>query len=566
MKKEVLLEINRFRQISGLINESKIPGVGFVVDLLDESPTIFRGLTNDQLNASLESLRLRFPDNKVIRSMTPETFRNSWKGLDNSMKSFIVKGLLDEGIPVIDDLVVKSIGDIIKLEPRQIRYKMFDYEKFTDFMNYLEDKGIEIGDTTVINSLERTFLSLRKTKVLSKQEYKMLLKQIENYNPMKFIGDVRDAFRGTRDVIETRIIKLSNEFQSKVRTNPGMKPEQLEELQKVYSAAISRELNKIEIMANEAAAEVFLKLDIDPKLKDIIENSPEEFFEDFRKLRDADISNIGVAINEIFSKFGKAINPFTRNTNGKLRLKLPKEVSSDFIQFFSTGQWAKFSDVYRYAVKTSAAESGAKKATYYATLLINSYKGHFMAHAAYIMLFTLIEFLRVKEAINSFMVAIGQKPPYDIESLAGQGIVQMDDFLSILWRNFKDVNGLEFAIPYVGTFEKSPLALILKAVRGDDTNLLFPDVQDLIGYDPEMEEEFQDVFNDAEQTQLQYTLEGVKNAAAEELRPYFWQNEDGEILYRGYNKKKKVTDYLITLEDGEYYVDLGTSKIKVSEI
>lgn len=558
MKKEILLEINRFKQISGLINEAKIPGVGFIVDILDESPTLFRGLTNDQLNASLESLRLKFPDNKVIRSMTPETFRNSWKGLDNTMKSFIVKGLLDEGIPVIDDLVVKSVGDIIGLEPRQIRYQMFGFEEFTDFMNYLEGIGIEIGDTTVINSLERTFLSLRKTKVLSKTEYKMLLKQIENYSPMKFIGDIRDAFKGTRDVIETRITKLSNEFQSKVRTNPGMKQEQLEELQNVYSAAISRELNKIEIMANEAAAEVFLKLDIDPKLRNIIETSPEEFFEDFRKLRDADVSNIGVAINDIFSKFAKAINPFTRNTNGKLRLKLPKQASSDLIQFFTTGQWAKFSDVYRYAVKTSAGESGAKKSTYYATLLINSYKGHLMAHAAYIMLSTLIEFLRVKEAINGFMVSIGQEPIYDIEALAEQGIVQADDFLSILWKNFTEVSALEFAIPYVGTFEKSPVAWIVKKVRGDDTNLLFPEVQDLLGFDPEMDEEANEVFNNTEIP----TLEGAKNVAPEYIRNSIWEN-DGLIYLRDSNG----IDCLISIEDGVYYVDLPEpeGKIKLSE-
>ena len=85
--------------------------------------------------------------------------RNSWKGLDNSMKSFIVKGLLDEGIPSIDNLVVRSLGDIINLEPRQIRYQMHGFDKFTDFMDYLEGINIEIDDSAVINSLERTFLS-----------------------------------------------------------------------------------------------------------------------------------------------------------------------------------------------------------------------------------------------------------------------------------------------------------------------------------------------------------------------------------------------------------------------
>jgi hypothetical protein len=62
------------------------------------------------------------------------------------------------------------------------------------------------------------------------------------------------------------------------------------------------------------------------------------------------------------------------------------------------------------------------------------------------------------------------------------------------------------------------------------------------------------------------TLDGAKKAAPDDVKNFFWQNNDGEILYRGYNDDNEITDYLITLEDGEYYVDLGTSKIKVSEI
>ena len=87
---------------------------------------------------------------------------------------------------------------------------------------------------------------------------------------------------------------------------------------------------------------------------------------------------------------------------------------------------------------------------------------------------------------------------------------------------------------------------------------------------PELEDEIRQVENDmvretpsdnAEQTQLEYTLDAVNSAAPEYMRGHFWESE-GKIYY----VNRQDIDCLITLEDGIYYIDTPIDgKIKLTE-
>ena len=81
----------------------------------------------------------------------------------------------------------------------------------------------------------------------------------------------------------------------------------------------------------------------------------------------------------------------------------------------------------------------------------------------------------------------------------------------------------------------------------------------------EMQSEADSMLRRAEQevmntTGSSATLEGAKNAAPENVRPYIWKNEQGNVLLRTRNSAGKLVDYKITLENGEYIVDMGTPK------
>ena len=65
-------------------------------------------------------------------------------------------------------------------------------------------------------------------------------------------------------------------------------------------------------------------------------------------------------------------------------------------------------------------------------------------------------------------------------------------------------------------------------------------------------------------TQLQYTLDAVKSAAPERVKPGLWQSGN-DILIASRNSDGEDVDYKISIENNQYMVDIGTRKIKLSD-
>ena len=65
-------------------------------------------------------------------------------------------------------------------------------------------------------------------------------------------------------------------------------------------------------------------------------------------------------------------------------------------------------------------------------------------------------------------------------------------------------------------------------------------------------------------TQLQYTLDAVKSAAPEVVKPGLWQSGN-DIFIASRNSDGEDVDYKISIENNQYMVDIGTRKIKLSD-
>jgi hypothetical protein len=65
-------------------------------------------------------------------------------------------------------------------------------------------------------------------------------------------------------------------------------------------------------------------------------------------------------------------------------------------------------------------------------------------------------------------------------------------------------------------------------------------------------------------TQLEYTLDAVKSAAPERVKPGLWQSGN-DILIASINSDGEDVDYKISIENNQYMVDIGTRKIKLSD-
>jgi len=264
-------------------------------------------------------------------------------------------------------------------------------------------------------------------------------------------------------------------------------------------------------------------------------------------------------------------------------------------QFFYTNQWATINKLYRLAVKMSPGESKAKTLKYIGATMIVSSIGFVMGQFIKSTLEGIWE-LYGKGGWNSILDVVdndgnGTILGVEVDSLRvsePEIISQSKNELEKVWVSitnnlWDDViesfqnRGLQDLIMRVVpggvlTYPESLFAELFALLTPGEGEL--PNIRNflftLFGYgNINHEDELERIRQELEGNIP--TLEGAKNAAPDDVKDFIWQNNDGEILYRACVEVEngeciENADFLIILEDGEYYVDMGTSKIKVSEI
>ena len=577
----------------------------------------------------LTSLVGKFKSNKLYQSLDPKVFddifaagkasptpliRKELKNIDSldtfvqnidefsdDTLRFVFRQLAGKGIPEVDAVLMESISEILTGGPVANLSKLVgEYNSADEFIEFMQ-KGSELPlPKFVEDSLRRFF---RKESIISPDQaadyielnIKKLAKAADAKGGKTWFRDYfRTLFAETKD-IRAKIETLSTQFADEMETITD--PQIASEYINAYSVAISRELNRLEMKANQAAAEALSGLDIDSRLRNVIQNSNKDTFKIFRELRREDPSGFSSNIIDLASRFfnnaiprvqigeniknmfnfrknilknivGDTPNTSNIKKNGVKWIKI--NWPQDLKQYLITGQWAKFSNLYKFAIKNSSAGGAAAIGTFAIYTLIYSEIGSLIAHVIYDVGQALSSTLNIQLGINKIFTTLGLDPLYpNAEQDAQEEFASfIEEFFTKASRNLKETfagGEYSWAVPFLGTFEKSALSKLLAWVSGNPKGYGVTDVWNILkgvasGLWEEIPEEDKDFVDELETTTLVLDWESVKNAAPEDLKEWIW-TENGKV----YIMADKVTDYEVMIEDNEYVVKVGNQMIKLSE-
>lgn len=610
-------------------------------DVISEAST---GAVDDILT----SLLGKFKSNKLYQTIDPKVFddvfiagkkspnsiiKKELKNID-SLDAFVVnidefsddtlkyvfRELAGKGIPEIDAVLMESIAEVLAgTDVSDLARLVDDYNSADEFIEFMQGGSDLPLPKFVEDSLKRFFRKTSLGDAANAADYiklntKKLAKAAEAKGGKTWFGDFYRALFKDTEKIKTKIVALSEQFANDIDTVTD--PVKAQELINGYSVAISRELNLLEMKANQAAAKALMELDIDSRLKNVIQNSDKDTFKIFREIRREDPSGFASNIYELGKRFFgqiiprveigenlKNIIPFRKQivnwiggttpttSNMKKGTKWIKVVwPEDLKQYLITGQWAKFSTLYKLAVRNSAASSITAVASYAMVSLIYAEYGSIMANVVYDILQALATTFQIQIRINKIFTYFGLEPLYPNaeEEYKQEYESSLTRFFDKTKENLSNTfleGGYEWVIPIVGTFEKSALSKILGWLSGDPKGYGVGDIWTILKETADgvasglssawdyitsvAEEEGIDI--DEEGT-LELTLDAVKEVAPELVKNAIWE-KDGEILIASYREEKDSSgntvqvpvDYRIFIENNEYVVDIGTQKIKLSD-
>jgi len=610
-------------------------------DVISEAST---GAVDDILT----SLFGKFKSNKLYQTIDPKVFddvfiagkkspnsiiKKELKNID-SLDSFVAnldefsdetlkyvfRELAGKGVPEIDAVLMESIAEILAgTDVSDLARIVDEYNTADEFIEFMQGGSDLPLPKFVEDSLRRFFRKTSLGDLADSADYiklniSKLAKAANAKGGKTWFGDFYRALFKDTEKIKARMIALSEQFANDMDTITD--PVKAQELIDAYSVAISRELNLLEMQANKGAAKALMELDIDSRLKNVIQNSDKDTFKIFREIRREDPSNFASNIYDLGKRFFgqiiprveigeniKNIIPFRKQmlnwiggttpttSNMKKGAKWIKVVwPEDLKQYLITGQWAKFSKLYKIAVKNSSASSKAAVLSYAMVSLIYAEYGSIMANVIYDAGQALASSLNIQLGINKIFTSFGLDAPYPNAEAESQEEFEsfIEEFIVKTGRNLKETfadGEFEWAIPIVGTFEKSALSKLLAWASGNPKGYGVGDVWTLLkdaangltsglssAWDAITGQGKEEGIDFDEEGTLELTVDAVKEAAPELVKNAIWE-KDGEILIASYREEKDSSgntiqvpvDYKVFIENNEYVVDIGTQKIKLSD-
>jgi hypothetical protein len=417
----------------------------------------------------------------------------------------IFKQLTSKGISEIDDLVIKSMADILADSTATEFVQLAKvYNTVDEFIAFLQSGATEPFPEYMIGILKRFYAkevlnAFGPGKKYIVSNLKKLQKAANRKGGVTWFKDTLKVWLKETSELRSEIVSLSDEFIE--RMDLSTDPTKQRTLIDAYAVAISRVLNKLEMKGNQLAAKSLSELDISPELKSVIQNNERDTFKIFREIRNEDpTSNFAVSIVETISEFVrrntpsfefngpfKKISEYLSNVKSKSIGTTPsasaynkggKWITVNWPQDMSTylvsGQWSTLSRAYKTAVKNSAADSTGAASMWLFRGLVYSEFGLVLAHVFYDVGAAILSTMEVQLKVNKVFAAFGAEPPYpnaqqEADEEFSSGIMELTTKIG---RNMKETflgGGVAWAIPYIGTFEKSFASKMTAYFSGNPT-------------------------------------------------------------------------------------------------
>ena len=513
----------------------------------------------------------------------------------------IFKQLTSKGIAQIDDLVIKSMADILADSTATEFVQLAKgYNTVDEFIAFLQSGATEPFPEYMIGILKRFYAkevlnAFGPAKKYIVSNLKKLQKAANKKGGVTWFKDTLKVWLKETSELRSEIVSLSDEFIE--RMDLSTDPTKQRTLIDAYAVAISRVLNKLEMKGNQLAAKSLSELDISPQLKSVIQNNERDTFKIFREIRNEDPSEFAVSIVETIGEFlrrnipsvefspFKKISEYLSNVKSKSIGTTPstsayneggKWISVNWPQDASTylvsGQWSTLSRAYKTAVKNSAAGSTGAASMWLLRGLVYSEFGLIAAHVFYDVGAAILSTLDFQLKLNKVFAVFGWDPLYpnaqqEADEEFSSGIIELT---AKIGRNMKETflgGGVAFAIPYIGTFEKSIVSKMLAYASGNPTGYSVGEIGKVIkntlddlwdGVKGKLNIETSDTTDITTDTTTDITtdlVEEVKKVLPEKYRDYVYRKESGDIYLEWddmtYPIEKKDNIFWIYLEGHE---------------
>ena len=607
MSNLILHEANRIREIMGLTIHANLLSEQLLGVLDDIITPLTKIIKSDDMFRQMDSKL--FDDIVRMGKAAPEsigktfkkipdgaTLKNLYDSLDEEAQKFVVKQLVKQGVPQLDKVLYRAVAEAMGATEEELIMLAKSFDTLEGWTNYLKT-GAEYLDPDVLVRLRKLWndVTPKPTDILDATKVKKLANLVNKKGGKIWYGDFWSALFTKTEDLRNRLVSLSDEYTRKMELADSA---EAEKLTKAYAVEMTRTLNKIEMKMNEAAADALRTLDLDERLIATINDSEDTVIKMFRDLRNEDptglaegiyntsktfLSNnvlpsikLGGPIKKVIDFFKKNTDEIATETSAKM-MKNGRWISiswpTDLKQFLLTGQWAKFSTMYKKAIQLNAAEAPLKFANYFGQILFRSYVGTALGGVMYAAIDAIATATNLKLGINNIFATFGLEIPFP--NAEEDAKMQFETALGKVGYYFKrsitEVFGdADWVIPFVGTFEQSALAKVLEYATSTPTAGMSPTgiIQILIesfSGGEELPPELQDT---GETTTLVLDYESVKSAAPEHLKEWIWVDSEGhDDVFKGkvYLMADETTDYEVVVQDNEYAVKVGDEIIKLSE-
>jgi len=614
MSNSILHEANRIREIMGLTIHANLLSEQ-IAGLLDDIITpLTKIIKSDDMFRQMDSKL--FDDIVRIGKAAPEsigktfkkipdgaTLKNLYDSLDEEAQKFVVKQLVKQGVPQLDKVLYRVVAEAMGATEEELITLAKSFDTLEGWTNYLKT-GAESLDPDVLVRLRKlwTDVTPKSKEILDVTKVKKLAELVNKKGGKIWYGDFWSALFTKTEKLRNRLVSLSDEYTRKMELADAAEAEQLT---KAYAVEMTRTLNKIEMQMNEAAADALKTLDLDERLITTINTSQDTVIKMFRDLRNEDptglaegvwntaktfLSNnvlpsikLGGPIKKVIDFFKKNTDEIATETSAKYKENgrwISISWPTDLKQFLLTGQWAKFSTLYKKAIQLNAADktNPLRFANYFGQIIIKSYIGTLLGGVMYALIDSIATATDMKLAINNIFATFNLKIPFpnaeeDAKADFKTGIGKIGFYFT---RSIKEIFGdADWVVPFIGTFEQSALAKVIEYATNTPTAGMSPTgvIQVLLesfSGGEELPPELQDTgeTTTGETTTLVLDYESVKNAAPEHLKEWIWVDSEGhDDVFQGkvYLMADETTDYEVVVQDNEYAVKVGDEIIKLSE-
>ena len=448
MSNSILHEANRIREIMGLTIHANLLSEQ-IAGLLDDIITpLTKIIKSDDMFRQMDSKL--FDDIVRIGKAAPEsigktfkkipdgaTLKNLYDSLDEEAQKFVVKQLVKQGVPQLDKVLYRVVAEAMGATEEELITLAKSFDTLEGWTNYLKT-GAESLDPDVLVRLRKlwTDVTPKSKEILDVTKVKKLAELVNKKGGKIWYGDFWSALFTKTEKLRNRLVSLSDEYTRKMELADAAEAEQLT---KAYAVEMTRTLNKIEMQMNEAAADALKTLDLDERLITTINTSQDTVIKMFRDLRNEDptglaegvwntaktfLSNnvlpsikLGGPIKKVIDFFKKNTDEIATETSAKYKENgrwISISWPTDLKQFLLTGQWAKFSTLYKKAIQLNAADktNPLRFANYFGQIIIKSYIGTLLGGVMYALIDSIATATDMKLAINNIFATFNLKIPF----------------------------------------------------------------------------------------------------------------------------------------------------------